>query len=82
MDKKTAVKNVTKFVVGFSTSAVVSQIVKNNVNPTTIPAKVMTVVAAGVIGYMAGVQAEKAVDTFIDETVAAWNEAETKTTAR
>lgn len=74
MNKKQIAKRVSRFVIGTSVSFTASNVIANNVNPTTTFQKVQCVVGGVAIGMMAAKAAEEWSDETIEKIAASWNE--------
>lgn len=74
MTKTEIAKKATSFVVGFGTTKVVKQIIKNNVDVSKVTDKVAIEIAAYVLGMMLADATEKWTDTKIDKLVEWWTE--------
>lgn len=79
MSKINHVKLASKIVVGFSTSFVVANALRNNIIPDNSTQKVMLFIGSVVVGALVADHAENYVMKMIDENVAAWNEKAAKT---
>lgn len=74
VDKIKIAKQVVSTIVGIGVSKIVSGIIENNVDTTTVASKVTVASASGVIGWAAADYASDYTDNKIDEAVAWWRE--------
>jgi hypothetical protein len=72
-------KSIAKFVVGWSTTVVIDDVIKNNVAPQTKIQKVEVLVAAFVVARLISMNAEKYAANTVDMAVETWNKAKEKT---
>jgi hypothetical protein len=72
MTKTEFAKAFAAVVVGFGTSGLVKQIIKNNVNPDSVSDKAAVLIGSYVLGAMAADAAKDWTDARIDELIAQW----------
>jgi len=72
MTKTEIAKALTSCVVGFATSTVVKEIVKNNTDPEKVADKAAVIIASYVLGAIAADASKKWTDSKIDELIAQW----------
>jgi hypothetical protein len=74
VDKIKIAKQVVSTIVGIGVSKIVSGIIENNVDTTTIASKVTVASASGVLGWAAADATSDYTDRKIDEITAWWTE--------
>lgn len=82
MTRTEVAKTIVNAVVGFSTSYVVGNVVRNNVTPDSTLRKVEAEVGAFVLGYVASDYVQKVAGVKMDEAIAWWTKNVTAKTSK